>query len=363
MRRASIVVAIVALVGGVGPSSSAASCWRQVVMPPVNGIIEGADFASASYGWAVGYRLTPHGVGPISLRWSGGTWRAIPVPKPSAVTYLHDVAVVSEREAWAVGEQHGGSFVVRWNGASWKRVPAPAPGRSSQLMSIDRDERTGSMMAAGYWSDAEGFHPLILRWTGTRWRASLLRLGLADVMLADIAVGRGATWAVGTWSGRYKALLLRRQGGIWKVVPAPTTAKGRWLTAVDAAGPNEAFAVGNRWEHALVLRWNGRRWRPVPATRIPGLAGSRTIHDVAMHRSGETWLAASRSVTVGSTDPDYGYHPQAIFHRRGDTWTWESPPKVPYALLLDVAPVDGSDVWALGGVAFEDGGHPLAFRC
>ncbi len=367
MRRMAVFAIAAALLVTAPTAASAAGCWRRVAMPDVDGFVEDADFVSATRGLAVGYRLTPQGdIYAVSFRWDGRSWSSVAVPRFSRADYLYGVVMVSGSDAWAVGESRSATLILRWNGSSWRRVSSPHPGnRWSTLSGVARDPRTGAVHAVGFWTERSGFHPLILRWTGARWRTALRRLGVGDVRLSDVTSGWRATWAVGDYGGRLhrKPLILRRTRTGWVRSPVPSAPGSRRLSAVAAAGPDEALAVGMSRTHALMLHWNGRGWRPVPSARVPGLERSASLHDVAMLPSGEAWVTASRSRETGSTDPDYRYHPQAIFHRRAGTWRWERPPKVPYALLTDVSPVTSSDIWAIGAIALEDGGSPLAFRC
>jgi len=46
----------------------------------------------------------------------------VPSPAPAG-TVLSDVAVISERSAWAVGYTNAGNgdtVIIRWNGTTWK---------------------------------------------------------------------------------------------------------------------------------------------------------------------------------------------------------------------------------------------------
>jgi hypothetical protein len=362
-----LVASALADLPGNAPLAAANGCWRRVPMPDVDGFIAGAHVRSSSSGWAVGYRLTPDSdIRAFSLRWDGWSWSTVSVPRTSGSEYLNGVLEEPGGTAWAVGETAGTTLVLRWNGSSWGRVPSPHPGTMSSLASIARDPVGGSILAVGWWVDqGREFHPLILRWTGTGWTTQLRRVGLFAARLIDITSTRGATWAIGDFGGhRHRTpLILRRTSRGWIRTPVPDAPGSRWMSAIAAAGSDDALAVGQRWGHAIVLHWNGRRWRPVPATRVPGLVRSEGLHDVAMLPSGEAWIVGSRSRATGSSDPDYAYHPQVILHRHGGTWAWERPPDVPYTLLSQVSVVSSSDIWTLGGAALEDGGWPLAFRC
>ncbi len=70
---------------------------------------------------------SPNPKGSLIERWDGTAWRRVPSPAPAG-TILSDVAVISERSAWAVGYTkagNGDTVILRWNGTAWKTGASP----------------------------------------------------------------------------------------------------------------------------------------------------------------------------------------------------------------------------------------------
>ena len=71
---------------------------------------------------------------PLTARWDGRAWKAVPAPGGDHLTspqggYLNGVAAVSADDAWAVGAgMFNRALIERWDGAAWTRVPGPDPG-------------------------------------------------------------------------------------------------------------------------------------------------------------------------------------------------------------------------------------------
>jgi hypothetical protein len=84
---------------------------------------------SACNPWAVGITGAVGGQTgkTLILRWNGTAWRRVPSPAPASAA-LSDVAVISERSAWAVGYTNAGNgdtVIMRWNGTTWKASTSP----------------------------------------------------------------------------------------------------------------------------------------------------------------------------------------------------------------------------------------------
>jgi hypothetical protein len=152
----------------------------------------------------------------------------------------------------------------------------------------------------------------------------------------------GEVWAAG-WSagpsGRLRPLAARLDGGAWRVTPTPDPGAGdALLSAVVALDDGTAWAVG--WslpapddDRALILRWDGDRWREVPA---PELDGRAQLIDVAASGPDDVWVAGR--VTDGS-----GTFGSLLLHGDGRTWRRVSTPDI------------GADDDTLAGVAVVEG--------
>lgn len=118
------------------------------------------------------------------------------------------------------------------------------------------------------------------------------------------------------------------------------------LSAVDALGPNDVWAVGVRGSgdgRPVVEHYDGHRWRGVGT----GLLGRGGLSDVAAISPYDIWAA-------GPTDaPGHG----GVSHWNGRRWARVPLPKVVYSVTaLSVA--DGA-VWLLAG---DDNGWTMALQ-
>jgi photosystem II stability/assembly factor-like uncharacterized protein len=147
----------------------------------------GSDF----FGFAVG-------IGGRVIKYENGSWTDL--GRPSSTRSLYGVQVISETEAWAVGDS---GTIGHWTGV-WEPI-------------ID----TGS----------------------TGWRAIS--------MTADGTNG----WIVGA-AGR----MIERVGGFWVPLPDGERAVTTTLYGVSMLDPNYAWAVGARGKTAL---WDGNAWREI----------------------------------------------------------------------------------------------------
>jgi hypothetical protein len=78
------------------------------------------------------------------------------------------VAVVSARNAWAVGNAFPGrALILHWDGRAWTRVPSPGPSCCDFLNGVAASSAC-SAWAVGYRSGIN--KALILHWDGKTWK-------------------------------------------------------------------------------------------------------------------------------------------------------------------------------------------------
>ena len=93
-----------------------------------------------------------------------------------------------------------------------------------------------------------------------------------------------------------RALILRWNGLRWRQVASPSPAGlPSTLSGVAAASPASAWAVGEffngtAWQ-TLFLHWNGLRWRRVPSPDPAGPARDNELAGVTATSSGSAWAA------------------------------------------------------------------------
>jgi hypothetical protein len=198
-------------------------------------------------------------------------------------------------------------------------------------------------------------------WNGTTWTRETTPNGNSGGTnnVYGVAAAGGTVWAVGTYvdpsspMNRLK-LIMQRAGGSWRVAAAPRVATYERLTAVDATGQADAWAVGSSSSDIqsaplapLVLRWNGADWRSMtlPAPTGTALTGvdARTPSDV--------WAVGS---TSGATGPQ-----PYVAHFDGTSWRRVAPPAIAGGgELTDVVALSPSTVVTVG----RSNGAPLILR-
>jgi hypothetical protein len=159
------------------------SSWQRVSFPlagPANSL---SDVAVGPDGtaWAVGQDATVtsplniHTNGPtLSMRWTGATWQAVPVPGPKAGFY--GVTIAPGGAVWAVGGDASSALAMRWTGSAWDSVPVPedlGPAANGALTGVAFSSTADGWAVGVDWVTGRGGQqenlPLIVHWDGTAW--------------------------------------------------------------------------------------------------------------------------------------------------------------------------------------------------
>jgi hypothetical protein len=159
-----------------------ASSWGQAAFPLDRPNIQLFQVASAPDGtaWAVGQDATGYDASrggiqqpPVTMRWTGTTWQAVPVPGVKAAG-LEGVTVAADGTAWAVGGTADGLLSVRWTGSTWETESVPIgdfPDSNGTLDGVAFDSSADGW-AVGFWAPNSGnkpAKPLIVHWDGASW--------------------------------------------------------------------------------------------------------------------------------------------------------------------------------------------------
>ena len=114
-------------------------------------ILNGVTLVSQNDAWAVGE-------GGGIYHWNGTDWRRVASPTTST---LNAVSMVSATDGWAVGE-HG--TILHWNGAVWQTYAA-AP-------AVDRLHAVAMLSATDGWAvETRARFFVGMGWHGRRWAA------------------------------------------------------------------------------------------------------------------------------------------------------------------------------------------------
>ncbi len=351
--------------------------WRLVESPPapeaITSELQGVSAVSPSDVWAVGnFRyLSPHanlslpGKNPLIERWDGTAWQFVYGP-PTDI--LHDVAVVSANDIWAVGgEINFGNtasvvytpLIEHWNGVEWAVVPPPdAHSSVLQLTSV------AAISANDVWAVGERTNnqfmaqPLIERWDGKVWSVvdNPAQPANTETSLSAITAipGTNQLWALGeSWSQKSnsgQALIERWNGSAWQIIanPAlPSGAKDLRLNGVVALSATDAWAVGgytasDKTQKAYVAHWDGTSWKVVSSPDVTGgLVG------VAAANANDVRAVGSTTSSTGTTVP-------LIEQWNGLAWqvaTSPTPSGAGSSSLSDVTSDGAGGFWAVGSYA------------
>src|SRR5262249_40231950 len=160
------------------------------------------------------------------------------------------------------------TMAIRWNGRAWLATPALSRGHRSQLDGVSCATAT-SCLAMGTPAEA---------WTGSRW--SVLPRPPAGPLGSVACPVPGFCQAAGPGSAGARPIAARWNGLAWQAerIPRPTPApQDLTLAAVSCATARLCMAVGDDSHGATAMpspayrdttlaeRWNGSRWRIIPA--------------------------------------------------------------------------------------------------
>jgi hypothetical protein len=354
-RRLATVIAVAGTVTLLIASPAYALGWTTVPSPneiPGDNYLYGADASSASNVWAVGVVYPPTGGNfhALALRYDGTAWQSVSHTGLPGNETLHGVDAVSATDVWAVGDRRGGIFsygtlAAHWNGTTWtpETTPNGNPSGFNHLYGVAA--AGGTVWAVGNYVDPSSSTnrlKLILQRTGGSWHVSAAPVVATYESLSAVdATGSSDAWAVGSATSNIESapqvpLALHWNGTRWTsmTVPAPV---GTALTGVDERTPSDVWAVGSSTNSSatqpFVAHFDGTSWHSVPT---PTLAGGGELTDVVA-------LSASTAVAVGRSNGA-----ALILRWNGTAWTRDGTPAFSNPYLTGAAAGGSGAVWAIG---------------
>ena len=176
--------------------------------------ILGVAAASAKSYWAVGrsFDNSEEEYRAVIFHWNGNKekWKPTPIDLPQSLdgvdVQLNAVAVSPSGPAWAVGSYAGiggrrQTLILRWNNKAWKSV-GQTPNTDFSNNVLTGASAMGSFVwASGYvesTQNPEDVKPLLLRWSSSKWKTTIIHLAGKVNMLSDVAVTGGGSWAAGS---------------------------------------------------------------------------------------------------------------------------------------------------------------------
>jgi hypothetical protein len=161
---------------------------------------------------------------------------------------------------------------------------------------------------------------------------------LTDPVLSAVtAASPHVAWAVG--SVRSGVLILRWNGTAWQEARVPLTGSGSALTSVAAISARDAWASGTSGGGSpLILHWNGTAWI---RTAGPGLSGGKHLFSIAA-------AAPDVALTVGGFTGGYcGFQSSAIVGWKKSAWRLQNFSSAGPLSAVTAGPAGQS--WAVGG--------------
>lgn len=330
--------------------------------PPADSLLGGVATRSPTDAWAVGRsRSADDVISALIEHWNGTAWRVISSPDVGQSSTLSAVAIVSAGNAWAVGSYRGDTLggdkalVEQWNGRSWTRVPSPHPGGVSWLTAVAVISPRNAWAVGGY-EDQVGSNDkaFTVHWNGRKWLRVPIPVTSTGVLSGVAATGWSDVWAVGYAENAVtQVVILHWNGRGWKRAPYRGPAGSSYLAGVAAVSQRDVWAVGNTIRGtdvgpAFTVRWNGSKWLRVP---IPD-AGTSVLSGVAATSPRNVWAAGG------------GANDTVIEHWDGANWTRvpSSGPGVSSGLDA-VAASSASNVWAVGSYHQVPHDFTLALHC
>jgi PKD repeat protein len=270
----------------------------QQLMPSnlVTDDLQGVDIVSETEAWAVGESA-------CILHYTGGSWQEVVVPGSSH--YLKSVSMTGPNDGWAVGNK----VMCHYENGTW----------------TPQEELDWSNYAVEMLSATSGW---VVGWEQVSWHK-----------YGSIREYRGGSWvdvycptdkwlydvsmvdANGGWIVGEDGTILRYTGGSWQLVTHGLTTGN--LLSVAAVSSTEAWAVG---DNGTVLHYIGGAWQAFTPSPT-----ANTLRSVAMVSQHEGWAVGDRGTILRYT---------------GDTWQEVSSPTNERLYDVDVLP--SGEGWAVG---------------
>jgi hypothetical protein len=359
-----LVPAAHSVAAATGPARlTCGGAWSIVSSPNVSSAsynqLNGVAIVSHKNAWAVGQstNTVTSVASTLTEHWNGTSWRIVPSPNAgSAQNLLQTVAVIPHTsQLWAVGGSINGggpsqTLIERWDGADWDVVPSPDVGTGNNGLGAVVALSAASAWAVGFAATASGSQALIEHWDGNRWNVVTSPPVTGNVNLAGLAAvpGTRQLWASG---GSGNATLTEHFGGAsWSVVPSPSapgSPGGNFLYAITSAAASDVWATGSYGTGGSPVLTLTEHWDGTGWSVIPSPNPS-AIEDVLFAVA--PIPATTQLWAVGlEGSPSPGSFQTLAEHWDGTSWSVvASPSPSPYENLLRAVATRSAEAWAVG---------------
>ena len=170
------------------------------------------------------------------------------------------MTVVSADDAWAVGDDLGGTVSAHFDGTTWSDVSTPIIEAKDSVNDLTGVTNAGAndIWASGF-EDQGGKNlrtPYLLHWTGSAWSLVMVPdAGSEGSLLTGVtAISAGNVWVSGVTDESDGAILgfgEHFNGTSWSIVPSLDPGQLASLSdnsfeSIAAAGTNTLFAIGSQ---------------------------------------------------------------------------------------------------------------------
>ena len=285
--------------------------------------------------------------GSLAESWDGTTWADQPVAALPRSASLGAVSCVSSTFCVAVGGtgtlgSRGSTVAEMWNGATWAVSRTPNPrGKQDNVLSGVSCVTASFCAAVGQWNKGIAAGTIVELWNGKRWQLETTpTAGNEDAYLRAIScVSTNACTAVGSYSVKGQpfpvghALVDRWNGRRWLLQHAPTLTWGPDLAGVSCASWSSCMAVGSQtpgqssYIQAAAERWDGARW-VAATTGLPSTGNHAEVHPTEVRLFSVSCVSATICTAVGSAYVNSGRGWPIVELWNGRRWSAEATPRV-----------------------------------
>lgn len=336
-------------VGQDGSSKSLTLHWNGTAWTAVSSPSDGRETTFRSVSalatndvWAVGHALS----GTITAHWDGSTWTLVPSPSPGLYyRRLQGVEAIAVDDVWAAGIFFSGSeyltLVEHWDGTQWSIVDSPSVGDYSELFGVTGTGPTDVWVVG----DADD-GTLVAHWDGQSLStAPSDNVGTGSNSLHGVqATGPTDVWTVGTTE--QDTLTEHWDGSSFVIVPSPNVAdRDNVLEGTDGTASADVWAVGHAdvtgfiGSSSLIEHWNGSAWSIVASPNFGGTTDRNNLLDVAAITSRQAWA-------VGTFESTKAFKAIVL---RWDGSRWRAVANPCGSGLSGIDARSASDIWAVGG--------------
>jgi hypothetical protein len=259
-------------------------------------------------------------------------WRVVSrIAIPGKTVVMLSVVAVTPDNGWAIGlsEASGGragrEIVERWSGRTWRQMPVPR----ELLDEFDARYPPYAVIGASSQRNVWAFNQLNgawLRWNGHHWSEGSLtkhsgpsRIGINSTLV----LGADDVWAFGfRLDGQDNTIpyAVRFNGRKWNATPVHAGGLALPVSAASAVSPSDIWAIIGRAGDIVgpagpsggaMAHWNGHRWRPVPLPATLARHGDPT--SIAAMSDSNIWVG-------GGTANDKEGLTETAAHWNGISW-------------------------------------------